>query len=106
MLVDKSAQYISPKKSLRACHRELPHYLQLTHFLPKSEIHNYDTRGKITIYVIRTKTKIIENSLRHKIPTVVNMTPPCIPQKLILKVTRAFLYILIIYNIYNIIYNI
>ena len=70
------------KLYFKHCHRELPHYLQVTDFLPKSEMHNYDTRGKNAIHVIRTRTKILENYLRYKIPTVVNMTPPCILQKI------------------------
>ena len=46
-----------------------------------------------SIHVIRTRTNL-ENSLRYKIPTVVNMTPQCILQKINTHSYKGFLYIL------------
>ena len=58
--------------------RSLPSFFLSFDCIPRSDIHEHDTRYANLINVEGTRTKMAENCIRHHLITILNATPSCI----------------------------
>ena len=62
--------------------RSLPSLFLSFDCIPRSDIHEHDTRYANLINVEGTRTKMAENCIRHHLITILNTTPDCILDKI------------------------
>ena len=62
--------------------RSLPSFFLSFDCIPRSDIHERDTRYANLINVEGTRTKLAENCIRHHLITILNTTPDCILDKI------------------------
>ena len=60
----------------------LPCYFLTFDCIPRSDIHDHDTRYSHLINVEATRTRMAENCIRHHLITILNNTPRCILDKI------------------------
>ena len=60
----------------------LPCYFFTFDCIPRSDIHDHDTRYSHLINIEATRTRMAENCIRHNLITIVNNTPRCILDKI------------------------
>ena len=63
-------------------HHTLPSYFLSFDCIPRSDIHEHDTRYAHLINVEGTRTKMAENCIRHHLTIILNNTPGCILDKI------------------------
>ena len=63
-------------------HHTLPSYFLSFDCIPRSDIHEHDTRYAHLINVEGTRTKMAENCIRHHLTIILNNTPGCILHKI------------------------
>ena len=63
-------------------HHNLPSYFLSFDCIPRSDIHEHDTRYAHLINVEGTRTKMAENCIRHHLTIILNNTPGCILDKI------------------------
>ena len=64
------------------CHVQLPDYFQHLEILERKYIHHHDTRSKLKLHVLKTKTKLAESLLEYIVPQLINETTNLIIDKI------------------------
>ena len=68
----------------------LPCYFLTFDCIPRSDIHDHDTRYSHLINVEATRTRMAENCIRHHLITILNNTPRCILDKIDTHIVEGF----------------